>query len=149
MGWAGAVDACRAGHLLLAILLHEVAAVGGVVGLLRCCESGLGRVHVEKEAVAADDEGASIAGGKRDAKALAGHSALRVSMLSVWNWWGSRRGSCLRKRAPRTFRLDVAAAARGTALAIAEKPRLECLKQMTPLQSVDDDQRTMEDNALV
>ena len=83
MGWAGAVDACRAGHLLLAILLHEVAAVGGVVRLLRCCESGLGRVHVEKEAVADDDEGASIAGGKRDAKAFAGHSALRVSMLPV------------------------------------------------------------------
>lgn len=56
-------------------------------------------MHVEKEAVAPSDEGASIAGGKRLAKALAGHSALRVSMLvasvDVERWV---------KCVPRTFR---------------------------------------------
>jgi hypothetical protein len=71
----GAVDACRATHLRGVIALR---AAGG----LRCCWSLLGRVHVENEAVAAD-EGARIAGGKRVANALAGHSALRVSILDV------------------------------------------------------------------
>jgi hypothetical protein len=72
----GAVDACRATHLRGVIALR--AASGG----LRCCWSLLGRVHVENEAVTVD-EGASIAGGKRVTKALAGHSALRVSILDV------------------------------------------------------------------
>ena len=76
MDCAGVVDAYRAGHLVLGSLLQDV-----VVGPLRCWGSGLGRVHVEKEAIALDDEGARIAGGKRLAKALAGHSALCVSML--------------------------------------------------------------------
>jgi hypothetical protein len=77
-GCAGAVDACRT----ISLLGNVVRGV--VVGLLRgCCWSLFGRVHVEKEDAAAMDEGASIAGGKRLAKALAGHSALRVSMLGV------------------------------------------------------------------
>ena len=76
MAGAGFVDAYRAGHLLLGSLLQDV-----VVGRLRCWGSGLGRVHVAKEAVALDDDGASIAGGNRLAKALAGHNALRVSMF--------------------------------------------------------------------
>lgn len=79
-GCAGAVDACRAIGLL-GNVMREVR-----VRLLRCCcccRSLLGRVHVEKEVAAAVDEGARIAGGKRLAKALAGHSALRVSILDV------------------------------------------------------------------
>lgn len=80
-GCAGAVDACRAIGLL-GNVVREVR-----VGLLRCCccccRSLLGRVHVEKEVAAAVDEEARIAGGNRLAKALAGHSALRVSILDV------------------------------------------------------------------
>ncbi len=77
-GCAGAVDAYRTINLL-ENLVREAA-----VGLLHCCcGSLLGRVHVEKEAAAAVDAGASMAGGKRLAKALAGHSALRVSILDV------------------------------------------------------------------
>jgi hypothetical protein len=77
-GCAGAVDAYRTINLL-GNVVREAA-----VGLLRWCwASLLGRVHVEKEVAAAVDEGASIAGGKRLAKALAGHSALRVSMVDV------------------------------------------------------------------
>jgi len=78
-GCAGAVDACRA----IGLLGNVVREVG--IGLLRCCccRSLLGRVHVEKESAAAVDEGARMAGGNRLAKALAGHSALRVSILDV------------------------------------------------------------------
>ena len=77
-GCAGAVDAWRTISLLGNVVREAV------VGLLRCCcGSVLGRVHVEKEVAAAVDEGASIEGGKRLAKALAGHSALRVSMVDV------------------------------------------------------------------
>lgn len=81
-GCAGAVDACRA----IGLLGNVVREVG--IGLLRCCcccccRSLLGRVHVEKEVAAAVDEGARMAGGNRLAKALAGHSALRVSILDV------------------------------------------------------------------
>jgi hypothetical protein len=54
-----------------------------VEGLLRCCWSLLGRVHVENDAVAADEE-ASIAGGKRFANALAVHNALLVSIADVY-----------------------------------------------------------------
>jgi hypothetical protein len=81
---AGVVEAWRTSHLLLlgkCVVVRDAAALVVVVaGRVRCCGSGLGRVHVEKEAEAPDDEGPSIAGGKRLAKALAGHSALRVSM---------------------------------------------------------------------
>jgi hypothetical protein len=77
-GCAGAVDAYRTINLL-GNVVREAA-----VGLLCWCwASLLGRVHVEKEVAAAVDEGASIAGGKRLAKALAGYSALRVSMVDV------------------------------------------------------------------
>lgn len=90
-----------------------------VVGLLRCCcGSVLGRVHVEKEVAAAVDEGASIAGGKRLTKALAGHSALRVSIVDVsWTTVGRRREVAV---VPRTFHFDVSSC-RLRALAIAEK----------------------------
>ena len=47
---------------------------------LRCCWILVGRVHVENE-VEAVEQGASIAGGNRFAKALAGHSALLVSIV--------------------------------------------------------------------
>lgn len=104
MDCAGVVDAYRAGHLLRGNWVHDAViavavAVAVVAGRLCCCGSGLGRVHVEKEAVAPNVEGVSIAEGKRLAKALAGHSALRVSMVvasvDVERWV---------KRAPRTFR---------------------------------------------
>jgi hypothetical protein len=85
-GCAGAVDAYRT-ISRLGNVVREV-----IVGLLRCCcGSLLGRVHMDKEVAAAVDEGASIAGGKRLAKALAGHKALRVSILSVSRTTAGRR----------------------------------------------------------
>jgi hypothetical protein len=75
-GAAGAVDACRTVLNLLGVVRR-----GEMEGLLRCCWSLLDRMHVENDAVAAE-EGASIAGGKWFAKALAGHSALRVSITN-------------------------------------------------------------------
>ena len=74
-GGVGAVDAYRTINLLGNVRR------GVLDGLLRCCWSLLGRVHAENESVAA--EGASIAGGKRFANALAGHSALLVSIVDV------------------------------------------------------------------
>jgi hypothetical protein len=50
------------------------------------CEILLGRVHVEKEAVAVT-KGAIIAGGRRFANALAGHRALRASIVVVSLVW--------------------------------------------------------------
>ena len=98
-GCAGAVDAWRTISLLGNVVREAV------VGLLRCCcGSVLGRVHVEKEVAAAVDAGASIAGGKRLAKALAGHSALRVSIVDVsWTTVGRRREVAI---VPPTFRFD-------------------------------------------
>jgi hypothetical protein len=52
------------------------------------CDWGtlLGRVHVEKEAVA-ETRGARMAGGWRLANALAGHRALRASIVAVCSAW--------------------------------------------------------------
>lgn len=68
---AGVDEACR-----VAIVVGNVVRDTKRVGC--CCWSLAGRAQVEEKAVA---HGASIAGGKRFANALAGHSALLVSML--------------------------------------------------------------------
>jgi hypothetical protein len=52
---------------------------------LRVCDVLLERVHVENEAAAAE-RGAMMAGGWRPANVLAGHRALRASIVAVFEY---------------------------------------------------------------
>jgi hypothetical protein len=75
---AGCEDADDA--FRIAILLAKPCRAAA--GELCDCEALLGRVHVEKEAVAVE-MGAMMAGGKRFANVLAGHKALRASIVAL------------------------------------------------------------------
>ena len=82
-GWApGELLAAGAGEDCAVVVVDEVEAWRvPCIMVVRLRPLGRVRIHVDDAVVPAIDDGASMAGGKRFAKALAGHNALLESIV--------------------------------------------------------------------